>query len=76
MQQQFPQEPNPSLYTQRSVTGRDLISIQDFQPDELACALELAAAMKTASGGLPRHSGRKADCAVLREAVAAHPTDL
>jgi ornithine carbamoyltransferase len=28
------------------VTGRDLISIQDFQPDELACALDLAAAMK------------------------------
>ena len=35
-----------SLFTQRSVTGRDLISIQDFQPDELACALELASAMK------------------------------
>jgi ornithine carbamoyltransferase len=28
------------------VTGRDLISIQDFSSDELACALELAAAMK------------------------------
>jgi ornithine carbamoyltransferase len=28
------------------VTGRDLISIQDFSPDELACALELAASMK------------------------------
>jgi len=28
------------------VTGRDLISIQDFSADELACALELAAAMK------------------------------
>jgi ornithine carbamoyltransferase len=28
------------------VTGRDLISIQDFSPEELACALELAAAMK------------------------------
>jgi len=28
------------------VTGRDLISIQDFLPEELACALELAAAMK------------------------------
>jgi ornithine carbamoyltransferase len=37
---------NPGIYTQRSVTGRDLISIRDFQPDELACALELAAAMK------------------------------
>ena len=37
---------SPSFYTQRSVTGRDLISIQDFQPDELACALELASAMK------------------------------
>jgi len=28
------------------VTGRDLISIQDFLPKELACALELAASMK------------------------------
>jgi ornithine carbamoyltransferase len=28
------------------VTGRDLISIQDFSADELACALELAAALK------------------------------
>jgi ornithine carbamoyltransferase len=28
------------------VTGRDLISIQDFSSDELSCALELAAAMK------------------------------
>jgi len=28
------------------VTGRDLISIQDFSPDELACTLELASAMK------------------------------
>jgi ornithine carbamoyltransferase len=37
---------NPSVYPQRSVTGRDLISIQDFLPDELACALELAAALK------------------------------
>src|SRR5271165_5036830 len=42
----IPAGPGPSLYAQRSVTGRDLISIQDFQPDELACALELAAAMK------------------------------
>jgi ornithine carbamoyltransferase len=42
----IPVGPNPSLYTQRSVTGRDLVSIQDFQPDELACALELASAMK------------------------------
>ena len=33
-------------YAQRSVSGRDLISIQDFTPDELACTLELAAAMK------------------------------
>ena len=37
---------SPSTYTQRSVTGRDLISIQDFMPEELACALELATAMK------------------------------
>jgi ornithine carbamoyltransferase len=42
----IPVGPNPSLYTQRNVTGRDLVSIQDFQPDELACALELGAAMK------------------------------
>jgi ornithine carbamoyltransferase len=33
-------------HAQRSVTGRDLISIHDFMPQELACALELAAAMK------------------------------
>jgi ornithine carbamoyltransferase len=32
------------------VTGRDLISIQDFMPEELACALELAAAMKARPG--------------------------
>jgi ornithine carbamoyltransferase len=37
---------SPSSYARRSVTGRDLISIQDFMPEELACALELAAAMK------------------------------
>ncbi len=36
----------PQTLTQRSVSGRDLISIQDFTPDELACTLELAAAMK------------------------------
>ena len=35
-----------SSYAYRGVTGRDLISIQDFSADELACALELAAAMK------------------------------
>jgi ornithine carbamoyltransferase len=35
-----------SSYTQRSVVGRDLVSITDFTPDELACSLELAAAMK------------------------------
>ena len=38
--------PGVSPYVQRGVTGRDLISIQDFMPDELACALELATAMK------------------------------
>ena len=32
--------------THRAVTGRDLISIQDFSADELACSLELASAMK------------------------------
>src|ERR1035438_7504189 len=37
-------------YTRRSVSGRDLISIQDFMPEELACALELAAAMKARPG--------------------------
>jgi len=35
-----------SPYAQRSVTGRDLISIQDFMPEELECALDLATAMK------------------------------
>lgn len=35
-----------STYAFRSVAGRDLISIQDFSPDELACALELASVMK------------------------------
>ncbi len=38
--------PGVSAYVHRSVTGRDLVSIQDFLPEELACALELAAAMK------------------------------
>ncbi len=42
----FPAGVNPSTYTQRGVTGRDLVSITDFLPDELACSLELAAAMK------------------------------
>jgi len=42
----YPAGAGPSPYTQRSVTGRDLVSITDFLPDELACALELAAAMK------------------------------
>ena len=42
----IPPGANPSTYVFRGVTGRDLISIQDFSPDELACALELAAAMK------------------------------
>ncbi|HZM09888.1 MAG TPA: hypothetical protein VFC15_06720, partial [Candidatus Limnocylindrales bacterium] len=46
----IPAGASPSLYTQRSVSGRDLISIQDFQPDELACALELATAMKLRPG--------------------------
>ena len=38
--------PGVRPYVYPSVTGRDLISIQDFLPEELACALELAAAMK------------------------------
>jgi len=42
----FPAGAGPSTYAQRGVTGRDLISITDFMPDELACSLELAAAMK------------------------------
>ena len=42
----FPAGANASTYTQRSVVGRDLVSITDFLPDELACSLELAAAMK------------------------------
>ncbi len=36
----------PQTFTQRSVSGRDLISIQDFTPQELVCTLDLAAAMK------------------------------
>ena len=46
----IPISPGPSSFTRRSVTGRDLISIQDFMPEELACALELAAAMKARPG--------------------------
>lgn len=42
----FPPGASASNYTQRSVVGRDLVSITDFTPDELACSLELAAAMK------------------------------
>ncbi len=42
----IPPGANPSVFTQRGVTGRDLISIQDFSSDELSCALELASAMK------------------------------
>jgi len=42
----FPASASPSTYAQRGVTGRDLVSITDFLPDELACSLELAAAMK------------------------------
>ncbi len=38
--------PGVSPYVHRGVTGRDLTSIEDFTPDELASALELAAAMK------------------------------
>ncbi len=38
--------PGVRPYVQPGATGRDLISIQDFMPDELAGALELAAAMK------------------------------
>jgi ornithine carbamoyltransferase len=39
--------PGVSPYVQRGVTGRDLISVQDFLPEELACALDLASVMKT-----------------------------
>jgi ornithine carbamoyltransferase len=42
----IPPGASPSAYSYRSVTGRDLISIQDFSPEELICALELASAMK------------------------------
>ena len=42
----FPAGANASTYTQRGVAGRDLVSITDFTPDELACSLELASAMK------------------------------
>ncbi len=46
----IPAGASQGLFTQRKVSGRDLISIQDFQPDELACALELAIAMKQRPG--------------------------
>ena len=42
----IPPGANTRAFAQRAVTGRDLISIQDFSSDELACALELASAMK------------------------------
>jgi len=42
----FPAAAGTNTYAQRAVTGRDLVSITDFLPDELACSLELAAAMK------------------------------
>jgi len=42
----FPALGAPNTYTQRSVSGRDLVSITDFVPDELECLLELASAMK------------------------------
>jgi len=38
--------PGVSPYLHRSVSGRDLTSIEDFTPDDLTSALELAAAMK------------------------------
>ena len=38
--------PGVSPYVQPSVAGRDLTSIRDFLPEELSCALDLAAAMK------------------------------
>ncbi len=38
--------PGVSPYLQRGVTGRDLISVQDFLPEELACALDMASVMK------------------------------
>jgi ornithine carbamoyltransferase len=42
----FPAGTGPGTYTQRGVAGRDLVSITDFLPDELACSLELASAIK------------------------------
>ena len=42
----IPQATNLRGFTQRAVTGRDLVSIQDFSADELACSLELASALK------------------------------
>ncbi len=42
----IPPGANTRAFAQRAVTGRDLISIQDFSSDELSCALELASAMK------------------------------
>ena len=42
----IPPGANLRAFARRAVTGRDLISIQDFSADELSCALELASAMK------------------------------
>ena len=42
----IPQVERPGSFADRRGPGRDLISIQDFSCDELACALELASAMK------------------------------
>ena len=54
----FPAGASPSTYAQRGVTGRDLISIPDFLPDELACSLELAVGDEVAPSRFPRHTGR------------------
>ena len=42
----IPAGANLRAFAPRAVTGRDLISIQDFSADELACSLELASALK------------------------------
>ena len=42
----IPPGANLRAFARRAVTGRDLISTQDFSADELSCALELASAMK------------------------------
>ena len=58
--------PGVSPYLQRSVGGRYLVSIQDFMPEELACALELATAMKARPSDY-RPPAPRSECAPFRD---------